>query len=360
MKRLDTFLGFTIAKTALVTLALIVLIWLLFDLFAQLEFYLDVQLSAQTIVRLTLLEAPQGVVLGLGPALLFAVTYVLSSLQAQNGFLIFFSAGIPYRRIIVSALMIGVIASLGLFLFNEQVAIEAAQRKQALLRDVTRFESGYDNRDVTLRSPDGSYVVHVGRYHEKSQTIERVTVIYFDENRAIKERIDADGGIFMDSFWQLSHVKAYRIDEHGQQLLSFSVPLLDLTSLNLEPQLFRNLQTDIKSLPLRETRLLMQRLKVVDPQRFRSYNVDLQQRLWTNLNPLIMVLISCSTLWNWKKNVLLFSILASISIAVVYFVTQMVTSILASQFVIGATSGALIPMALLAMFALGAVVLKRR
>lgn len=360
MKRLDTFLGITIAKTVLVALALIVLIWLLFDLFTNLEFYLDLQVAPEVIVRLTLLEAPQGVVLGLGPALLFAVTYVLSSLQAQNGFLICFSAGIPYRRIIVSAIVIGLLSCVLLFLFNEQVAIEATQKKKLLMQEIHRSDSDYDNRDVTLRSPDGSYVMHVGRYHENSQTIERVTIIFFDENRCIKQRLDASSGHYIDPYWQLNQVKEYQVDVKGEQLLSSSYELLDVKQVTLEPQLFRNLQTDIKSLPLGEARVLMQRLKVIDFQRYRSYNVDLQQRLWANLNPLIMVLISCSALWNWKKNVLLFSILASISIAVVYFVAQMVTSILASQFVITAVSGALLPMALLALFALGAVVVKRR
>ncbi len=60
-----------------------------------------------------------------------------------------------------------------------------------------------------------------------------------------------------------------------------------------------------------------------------------------------MMVIACSMNYRFKKNVLFFSLICSICIAVVYYVIQMMTVMLADQGVIAPWLGILIPFAVI-------------
>ena len=65
-----------------------------------------------------------------------------------------------------------------------------------------------------------------------------------------------------------------------------------------------------------------------------------------------MIVIACSITYRFKKNVLFFSLVGSICIAVVYFVVRMVTVMLSDQGVIAPILGTLIPFAAVIMVSL--------
>ena len=71
-----------------------------------------------------------------------------------------------------------------------------------------------------------------------------------------------------------------------------------------------------------------------------------------NLSPLVLLFIACTISYRYKKNILLFSIITSLGIAVIYYVVQMVTLIMARQGVIGSVWGMVIPMIVIVCIAL--------
>ena len=64
-----------------------------------------------------------------------------------------------------------------------------------------------------------------------------------------------------------------------------------------------------------------------------------------------MIMIACSINYRFKKNVLFFSLVCSICVAVVYFVVQMMTVMMADQGVIAPQLGTLIPFAVIILIA---------
>ena len=65
MKRIDSFITYAILKVMLSTLALVILVIMLFDLFSNIDRYINLGVETSAIVYLTVLQAPQGVVLGI-------------------------------------------------------------------------------------------------------------------------------------------------------------------------------------------------------------------------------------------------------------------------------------------------------
>jgi lipopolysaccharide export system permease protein len=98
----------------------------------------------------------------------------------------------------------------------------------------------------------------------------------------------------------------------------------------------------------------VRRIRMMDANQYAQQASRLYERLLGNLTPLILMIISCSTVFTWRKNVLILSILASLAIAVVYFVMQMLSMILARQGIYAPLWGPLAPM--LALLGLSGVI----
>ena len=96
----------------------------------------------------------------------------------------------------------------------------------------------------------------------------------------------------------------------------------------------------------------LQKIRLVNPQLWYEAATDFFTRVLGALIPLVMIFIACTINYKYKKNVLLFSIITSLFIAVMYYVVQMVTLIMAKQGVIEPVWGMVIPMIVIVLIAI--------
>ena len=347
MKLIDRYITTSIIKISIVSIALIVLVMTLFDMFSNLERYVNMEVPLLQMVVLTVLEAPNAVVIALGPALLFSTTYVLSMLQANNELIVIYNAGFPYRRLIVSCIVLALLASLFQFAFNETVAINASREHQLLSKERLGTCTADANRNVSSRAEDCIYVIHAGRYYDESLMITNVTVVFVNEDGSIALRIDAPSGVYNGRYWELKDAVSYKVKEEPASLDIASDGVYHNEKIDLESNLFRNLTADIASMELSDAINYVRRIRYIDPNRYIAHATDLQERLWISLTPLILTVISCSTLFRWKKNVLILSIISSLSIAVIFFVAKMLGTIFAKQGILSPLAGAIAPLLLM-------------
>ncbi|PKL14402.1 MAG: YjgP/YjgQ family permease [Spirochaetae bacterium HGW-Spirochaetae-8] len=360
MMKIDRYIISSIVKTTVVTVLLILFVLILFDVFSNVERYMSSDVSYLNIALLALYFAPQAVVLGLGPSLLFSTTYFLSSLHANNELIVLFNAGFSFKRIVIPCIFLGILLSGFLFIFNEQIAIPYAREKMLLTNEVFNIRTSYDNRNITLRSADGGYVLHAGRYYEKDDRITSVVVVMMDSKGRLSARIDATSGTYNGSYWVLQNATRYLLDIDGNVMDASKEKEYHNERLSLEPGLFRNLSADIKTMELNSAFQYLSRLKAIDSNQYAVFASDFYNRLLGSLTPLILIVISCSTIFNWKKNVLIFSIIASLCIAIIFYVLQMLSLILAKQSVIPPAMGTAIPMLVLLSFSFVAILYKRK
>ncbi len=354
MKLYDRYIVQSIVSVAFVALLLCTLMLLSYDLFSNLDAYLTSQVPALTIAHLTVLAIPESVLFAVGPSLLFSATFFLSQLQANNEYICLLGSGLSYRRIVAPILVLALIFSLLQFAFNEQLAIPIGRSKETIEDQIMGLRGSYDNRNITLTDPEGNYVVYAKHYNDNQKRLSQVLLVMLDDSHMLSERIDASFAVWNDQeqAWNLEEVRRQVIDREGLLLKSTEQESLMLEEFTLSPAYFRNLSNDITTMDLGTAFHYLKRMQELSPLVYPALATDVAKRILGNLNPLVMLFIACTISYKYKKNVLLFSIITSLAIAVIYYVVQMVTLIMAKQAVIGPIWGMAIPMIVIVCIAL--------
>ncbi len=354
MRLHDKYVARSITIVSLITLALCTLMLLSVDLFSNLDSYLTNEVPPSTMVHMTLLYIPQAVLFTLGPSLLFSATFFLSQLQANNEYICLLGSGLSYRRIVTPILVLGLLFSVLEFGFGEYVHIPSEVERGVQEDKLFGLRSTYDNRNTTLRDPDGNFVVHAKQYSDEQKRLAQVLLVLLDADGAMSGRVDADYAFWEEDTqrWRLQNVRVQEIDRKGLVVSTEETEQRYIDVFRLSPSYYRNLSNDITTMELETAYDYLKRMKVLDANRYSVLATDFSKRLLEHLNPLILLFIACTISYKYKKNVLLFSIITSLAIAVVYFVVQMVTIIMAKQGVIGPIWGMVIPMIVIVCIAL--------
>ena len=354
MRLLTRHIISSITKVGLITLLLCTLMLVSVNLFMNLDSYVNSELGFFTIFKLTLLYTPEALIFALAPSLLFASTYHLSQMQANNELISIYNAGISYRKIIIPILFLGLVFSLLQFAFTEMVAIPASRDSKVMQDELFGLRSTFDNRNITLSDPEQRFVVHASHYNDNTKTIRDLTLILQDETGQLKSRIDATSASWDEGLgiWTFFDVVTHDLDPVNQSVASKRDTSVVIENFDLEPSYFRNISSDIKTMELFAAVKYLERIHLLNPKLWYETATDFANRVLGSLTPLILIFIACTINYRYKKNVLLFSIITSLFIAVIYYVVQMVTLIMAKQGVIGPVWGMVIPMIVIVSIAI--------
>ena len=313
-----------------------------------------------SILYATALYIPEAIVFAVPPASLFASTYILSMMHTHNEMIILNNSGISFTKIIRVFIVTSFFITILLFIFNEKVTIEADKIKSDYTANLLDTSVSKDSRNITLYGLDKSYIIYARRFSDKENKITQVSVYHLNAKGSLIERIDASSGIYDEGGWTFTQAKVYTIDPSTQEIEYKILDTYTPSFVTLNPSFFSNTNNEIITLPLKEALMYLKSIKIVKKSEFSIIATDIYNRIFKNLSPLILVLISCSTIFAWKKNVLILSIITSISIAVVFYVMLLMGMILSKQGVIEPLWGTLGPMILLLLLSLFTLSFKRK
>jgi lipopolysaccharide export system permease protein len=354
MRLLDKHIVSTVAKVACITLLLCTFMLVSVDLFSNLDTYIQNNAPRFTIFKLSILHVPEAALYALAPSLLFSATFFFSQLQANNEMICLYNAGISYKRIVLPVLLLGLFFSLANFAVNELLAIPFTRQRSVMENEMFGLSSTYDNRNITLSDLEGGFVIHASSYNDSRKRISNVVLVLKDEKGNLVQRIDAPSATWEEEngYWIFKDVTIHSIQDQSFSLDAKQEKTYTNPSINLEPNLFRNFSTNIKTMELGTAVRFLKRIKRLDPIQWDKYATDFASRIFGCLSPLVLLFIACTISYKYKKNVLLFSIIMSLCIAVVYYVIQMLSLILAKQGVIGPVWGMAIPMIMIVFIAI--------
>lgn len=355
----------SVIKVGLATAMLAALMLVGVDLFSNLDSYISHNVSFGQAFLVSLLYFPQALLLALGSSFLFSVTYFLSMLTANNEMICILNSGLSMRRVVIPCLVLAVALSVGYFAFNENVAIESSNLKDTRYKALTSSTSSLDNTNIALSDMQDGYMVYAGQFVNETSTLYNVSYVEFldgalgfaetSSSEASFRRVDAYKAQYDETskLWTLYDCYEYLpvSDVVGQTVHVTYYSSLDIPRMQLEPQLFRNLSSEISKMSLDLAHAYVLRMKSLNPDEYARLGTEYYKRIFSCLTPLIMIIIACSMNYKFKKNVLFFSLICSICVAVVYFVVQMVTLMLADQGVIAPYLGTLIPFAVVLLLA---------
>ncbi len=326
---------------------------ILLDLFGNINMYITNDIPLSQIGYLTLLYIPKAISYSISPALMFSITFTISSLHSRNEIVSILNSGISYFRFISSLLFLGLFLSIGGFLFQEVLVIDSFSEKEELTSTIIGYSTSYNNNNVVLISQKSNEVYYARYYNDKRSEISSLIIITRDDMGVVTRRLDAKKATYVEKeqSWMLNDVTIYTIDEM-QTLMATEQDIMVLQDENIKPDDLRDITFDIQEMKIQDAKLYIERLRYIDFKKFLSLQTDYYERFAFSLTPLIVVIISCSLGSRFKKNILLYSLLLSIIISVFYYIFEMLTILLAKQHYIPPLLGAWLPVVLFGVLSL--------
>ncbi len=337
----------------LLALMFFVLILEMVDLFANLWRYLNQDVPVEVILTIQLYYLPKCIAYAAPISLLFAVSFTLGNLYANNELIALLGSGVSLRRAVVPILVLGFLLGAALLFFEDRIVINTYATKIRYVKTVLGQKENANNTNVTIRGNEGGVIYSSEYYNDQNRTLSNLTVLISDENGIFRERIDAKWAEYSEGSWLLHDCRIFRYE--GQKIIEIRRDNMRHPLLTDEPDTFRRKEKNLDELKLNEARLYIEELQKAGRDS-RVARTDYYKRIAFIFTPFIVSLISVAVGSRFKKNILLMSLLLSLSISVIFYVFQMITGILANTGLMPPFTGAFLPV--IVFFILGITMMR--
>lgn len=358
MKILTRYTLSSIIRIAIVTILIFALILAAVELFSKMDQIMHGGIEISSLIEYIILSLPEYLMMVASISFLFAVTYFLSTLTANNEMIPILNAGVSPVRLRIPIIMLAIALTILGSLFQEHAVIAATNRHDELETELFGATSTRDSRNIVLSDEDG-FLIYTQRFSESTGEIYS-PVLVKSNGESIELRVEAERARFDEEkgWWIFEGARVYRIDGRDvdtSYASEYEEPLFDP-----EPRLFRSQNTSIETMD-RETAVeYLDRLWSSDRTTWQEKATDYYRRLGSPLAILILMFISVTMNYNFKKNVLLFSVIQSLSIAVIYYVADMVFSIMGHQGAVAPLMTVIAPLVLTVLLSLVISLLGRK
>jgi len=323
-------------------LGLFVLILELVDLFANLWRYLAQAAPLFAVLRIIVLYLPTALSNGLPIALLFAASFTLASLYANNELTVIFGSGVSLARFTLPLFAIALLLCLGSFFFDDSVVLQTIKSKNELSRVLLNQRNTMSNPDVTVIARDGAVVYRAQFYDDSSQNLSGVTVIERDAQGEPISRTEAATAHWDGGRWTFGRVRRFEKASDGSWSdKSFGTWSLD--RFDEKPDAFQSQNRDLSELSAKELGVYVSFLRRAGLP-FAAAQAEENKRYSFAFTPIVVVLLAGAAGGRYRKNVLLASLLTSLIAATMYYVAQMITMLLAKTGAIDPRIGAWAPL----------------
>lgn len=323
-----------------VAIAMFVLLLSLIDLFANLVRYLNYEVPFAEIMKISFFYLPKSFSYALPISLLFAAAYTLGDLYARNELTSIFSSGIPFWRFSLSLVFIGLFASVFSFFFDDTVVIPTLRVKNELARRFLHQQTAENNSDIVIKAKNGQLIYSVDFYDTGAQALNGISIVEQDDEGNFISLIRSQRATWTGEYWSFVNPIVYYWDDD----LLRTKPLPYTDAYREQPDTFRRNAVKVDELPAREAGLLVQDLKTAGLPYIEA-QADFFHRFSYATVSFVIMILSISMGGRFRKNILLMSLLASLSVAVVFYVMEMISMMMAKLGYIPTFIGAWFPVA---------------
>ncbi|MDR1288536.1 MAG: LptF/LptG family permease [Treponema sp.] len=335
---LDRYLVRQFSPIFFIAAAMFVLLLGLIELFANLWRYLQYEVAAADIFRVSLYYLPKSLSYALPISLLFAAAYTLGELYGRNELTSIFSSGIPFWRFSVPLLAIGLAASCFAFFFDDLVVIPTLRMKNGLSRELLHQQRTENNSDIVIKADGGRLIYSVDFYDFVEDTLNGLSIVELDKDGRFVSQIRSPRASWNGEYWNLASAVIYEYE--GEMLVIRSLSGTD--RYREDPGAFRRNAVEAEELPVQDAGLLIQDLQRAGLP-FTEALADYYHRFSFPAVSLVVMILSISMGGRFRKNILLMSLLASLVSAVVYYVMEMISMMMAKLGYIPPFAGAWFP-----------------
>ncbi len=314
----------------------------LVDLFMNIATYLQNNCSAKDMFLVMFYYIPKTVWYAVPVAILFSTSYALSEMYATNEIQALLASGVSLFRFTVPILIVSLIMAFGLYQFENRFVVQTYEKKTTMQNALLHANKNENNSNVIVISENGRVIYSASTYIEEQKLLHNCYFIFRNEDHSLDTVVYAAGAIWSNKsgHWILDNPIQYKIVDGKLQLVAFSEDLA--SELKESYEIFRKTNVDIQSVSAADAKLYIEHLKKAG----LPYNKELSEYYKKFAFPFIVfivVFLSIGLTGKTRKNVLLISLASCISASVLFYVTMMITMILAKHGYISAFAGAWSP-----------------
>lgn len=314
----------------------------LVDLFMHIANYLQNNCSARDIIMVMIYYIPKTIWYGVPVAILFSTSYVLSDMYANNEIEALFASGVSLLRFTMPLLIVGFVLTFALFGFENKYVVQTFEKKNELQNTLLKKKKNENNNDVIVLSDNGKIVYRANRYTESNKRLTHCYFLFRDDDKNFVSLIYTDQASWNpdNKKWDLSNPCQYEPTENGIEVVPVSTEYTNKLTESYE--IFRKTNIDVQSVTAKEAKIYIDHLKKAG----LPYGEELSEYYKKFAFPFIIfivVFLSIGLTGRTKKNVLLISLASCIGASVLFYVTMMVTMVLAKHGYISALMGAWSP-----------------
>ncbi|MDR0628742.1 MAG: LptF/LptG family permease [Treponema sp.] len=321
---LDRYLIKQFFPIFVVAISLFVLLLSLIDLFANLWRYLNYEVPLKQILKVCVYYIPKSFSYALPISLLFAAAYTLGDLYSRNELTSIFASGIPFWRFSLSLLCMGLAASLFSFHFEDKVVIPTFRVKNDLSRVLLHQSRTENNSDIVIKAKNGRLIYAVDYYDTQAQILNGLSIIEQAETGTFLSLVRAPKASWTGTHWVLSNALMYAWEDGLLRAKS----LTDTDIYREHPDTFRRNSMQAEDLPAREAALMVEDLKTAGLPYIKA-QADYYHRYSFASVSFVVMILSISMGGRFRKNILLMSLISSLGVAVVFYVMEMISMMMA-------------------------------
>jgi lipopolysaccharide export system permease protein len=335
---LDRYLVRQFIPIFVVAVSMFVLLLSLIDLFANLVRYLNYEVPIREVLRVSMYYLPKSFSYAMPLSLLFAAAYTLGDLYARNELTSIFSSGIPFYRFSFPLVVIGLCASIFSFYFDDIVVIPTLRIKNDLARLYLHQQRTESNSDIVIKARNGELIYSVDYFDSNAVILNGISIVEQNSKGDFISLIRAPQASWTGEYWRFSNPIIYEWDNKMLR----AHPLEETDAYRELPDTFRRSAINVEDLHVWDAKLLVTDLKTAGLP-FIIAQAEYFHRFSFASASFVVMILSISMGGRFRKNILLMSLLASLSAAVVFYVMEMITMMMARLGYIPPLAGAWFP-----------------
>jgi len=322
LRTLDRYLIREFLVPLFYCVAAFLLIYIIYDLSAHLDDYVEYRIPIEHLARYYLVQMPLVLVHVIPLSILLAIVYCLGLLTRHNEVTAMRAAGIGVSRIMLPFSLMGVFFTALLFYLNENFAPEAYARSERLIEEYRRRIEREKPQQLAFCYPlEGR--TWTAEWMPGSETLSNVEVRTLKGGQVV-DNISAKRASFLDGEWWFFDGSTQRYDERGRpggRRDYFSKRRLPFRE---KPEDFLSSQKDSVSMSYRE---LSRNMKFYPPDSniYRSKLVDLRYKLAFPFVGITIVLIAFPLAIRASRGGAAGSAGMSIALGISYYVVEVIS-----------------------------------
>lgn len=314
----------------------------LVDLFMHIANYLQNSCAAKDIATVLLYYIPKTIWYAVPVAILFSTSYVLSDMYANNEMEALLASGVSLLKFTFPLLVLGFSLTFVMFGFENKFVVQTYEKKTVLQDKLLNKSKTENNTDVIVLSDNGKVIYKTRFYTEENKRILDNYFLFRDENKNFETLIYSEAALWNmeEQHWDLQNPIQYQFENNELKIVPVNPEYTGRLTESYE--IFRKSNVNIQSLNAKEAKIYIDHLKKAG----LPFNEELSEYYKKFAFPFIIfivVFLSIGLTGRTKKNVLLISLASCIGASVLFYVTMMVTMVLAKHGYISAFMGAWSP-----------------